>query len=499
MDDGALGSEQLREAPGKRWWLPLLVAIVSFLVYLATLRPEVGPGDSAELALQAYQLGVTHPPGYPLHTFLGKALCLFFSEPATATNLLSSLCAAGAVAVLSAILLHLTGSALAALCAPLIYAFLPEVWEAAVATEVYCLNALMLALALWAVVAWRRRPGWGRLLLTSIIFGLSMGSSAANLLLVPGFLVLLVERPKDRWLGAATFLLVTFLCGVLIMSWSFFRAPQVPPLGTDRPIDSLGNFVYFVTGASYPTAAGASVGFYLQRLVEHGAYWGESFLWLGLAFGVVGVAAQWQRDRYLLGGSLTMLLANFGYFTCYPVVDYRQMVLPSYLVFCVWVGSGLAHLRGRHIRLVPASAQVVVAVLLCLAMFLTELPDQRYKARGTPVTRFVHASFELFPENAYVCSVWPKYAALLYFQKIKGLRPDLTFVELVHLPRRYPWGTVSSFYDFAEEAVAHRPVVVYLDTPPPTDCGFDDLGQCWYQLPPSGWPAACRLAWLDDR
>jgi hypothetical protein len=498
MDDGALGSGQHGKTPTRLWWLPLVVAFVSFLVYFATLRPEVGPGDSAELALQAYQLGVTHPPGYPLHTFLGKVLCLFFTDPATATNLLSALCAAGVAGVLSAVLLRLTSSLLAALCAPLIYAFLPEVWETAVATEVYCVNAFMLALALWAVVAWRRRPGWGRLLLASIIFGLSLGSGAANLLLLPGFLILLVERPKHRWPGVALFLLVTFLSGALIMSWSFFRAPQVPPLGTDRPIDSFGNFLYFVTGASYPTAAIAPLAFYLQRFVEHGAYWGESFLWLGLAFGVVGAAAQWQRDRYLLGGSLAMLLANFAYFTCYPVVDYRQMVLPSYLIFCVWVGLGLAYLQTRRIRLVPTSAQLAVAALLCLAMLLVELPQQRYKARGTPVSRFVLASFELFPENAYVCSVWPKHAALLYFQKIKGLRPDLTFVELVHLPRRYPWGTVSSIYDFAEEAVGHRPVVVYLDTPPPPDCGFDDLGKCWYQLPLGGWPAACRLAWLDE-
>jgi hypothetical protein len=496
MNDGALGSGQHRVAPGRRWWLPLAVTCVSFLVYFATLRPEVGPGDSAELALQAYQLGVTHPPGYPLHTFLGKLLCLFFSEPATATNLLSALCAAGTAGVLSAILLRLTNSVSAALCVSLIYAFVPQVWEAAVGTEVYSVNALMLALVLWAVLAWRRRPAWGRLLLTSIVFGLSLGSGAANLLLLPGLLILLVERPKHRWPGIAFFLIVTFLCGALIMSWSLFRGPQVPPLGTDRPIDSFGDFVYFVTGASYPTAALAPMAFYLRRFVEHGAYWGESFLWLGLAFGVAGAAAQWRHDRWLLGGSLTMLLVNFGYFTCYPVVDYRQMVLPSYLVFCVWIGLGLAYLQARRVRLVPPSA-VGIAVLLCLAMFLTELPEQRYKARGTPVTRFVLASFELFPEDAYVCSVWPKHAALLYFQQIKGLRPDLTFVELVHVPRRYPWGMVSSFYDFAEEAVAHRPVVVYLDTPPPPECGFEELGQCWYRLPLSGWPPDCRLAWLD--
>ena len=45
-------------------------------MYLATLVPEVDCGDCAELSLQAYQLGVTHRPGYPLHTVLAKALTL---------------------------------------------------------------------------------------------------------------------------------------------------------------------------------------------------------------------------------------------------------------------------------------------------------------------------------------------------------------------------------------------------------------------------------------
>jgi len=51
----------------------LLLSLFSSFVCLATLVPEVDRGDCAEFSLSAYQLGVTHPPGYPLHTVLGKA------------------------------------------------------------------------------------------------------------------------------------------------------------------------------------------------------------------------------------------------------------------------------------------------------------------------------------------------------------------------------------------------------------------------------------------
>jgi len=133
-------------------FIPLTTGLLSFVVYWLTLLPEVGPGDSAELTLQAYQLGVTHPPGYPVHSFLGKLFTFVCAEPAVATNLLSAVCAAVAVGLLSAIVLYLTGGWCAAMFAPLLFAFTPRVWEAAITTEVYTVNVCVLGLALMLVI-----------------------------------------------------------------------------------------------------------------------------------------------------------------------------------------------------------------------------------------------------------------------------------------------------------------------------------------------------------
>ena len=40
-------------------------------IYYETLQPSVPGGDSGELVTEAYQLGLPHPPGYPLHSMLG--------------------------------------------------------------------------------------------------------------------------------------------------------------------------------------------------------------------------------------------------------------------------------------------------------------------------------------------------------------------------------------------------------------------------------------------
>jgi hypothetical protein len=56
-------------------WIACGCGVLSFVVYMSTLYPHVPGGDSGELIAAAYQLGVGHPPGYPLFCILEKILC----------------------------------------------------------------------------------------------------------------------------------------------------------------------------------------------------------------------------------------------------------------------------------------------------------------------------------------------------------------------------------------------------------------------------------------
>ena len=65
-------------------------ALASLLLFAATVCPTVPFGDGGELIAAAHRLGVAHPPGYPLYTFLGwLALKIPLGEPALRVNLLS--------------------------------------------------------------------------------------------------------------------------------------------------------------------------------------------------------------------------------------------------------------------------------------------------------------------------------------------------------------------------------------------------------------------------
>src|ERR1017187_7264992 len=52
--------------------IPLFSLLVVFSFYLSTMPASVYHGDDGETITDLYTLGIQHPPGYPLHTVLGR-------------------------------------------------------------------------------------------------------------------------------------------------------------------------------------------------------------------------------------------------------------------------------------------------------------------------------------------------------------------------------------------------------------------------------------------
>ena len=69
----------------------ILIFFISLFVYLITLCPTVYVGDCGELTTSVYQLGIAHPPGYPIYCILGKIFCAIpFSNIAYRVNFMSA-------------------------------------------------------------------------------------------------------------------------------------------------------------------------------------------------------------------------------------------------------------------------------------------------------------------------------------------------------------------------------------------------------------------------
>jgi MFS family permease len=444
----------------RAWLIPALTSVATLTVYLLTLSPEVGAGDAAELSLQSWQVGVSHPPGYPVYLFLGKLFTLVTSEPSQATNLLSAVATAVAVGLLCAITLSLTADVTSSILAALLFGLVPTIWAGAVTTEVYNVNVCLVAITLLILVRARDTKGVGGLMAGGTVFGLSLGAGLANLLLLPGLVWLLWHVCGARTRRILWFLVIVGSLAVVECAWTLWRSQALPPLGTKYVPDTLENLAQYLRGRQYLPIEWPPLGFYVSRLGEHTLYWLASFLWLGVAIGLVGLWALRRQRRTLCVGLVLMFVANMGYFTFHTWQDYREMVAPSYLVFGVWLALGIHALirLGRRFD-APALPGVIVTALVG-GLLLSGLRAARQEDHATPLSDFVGASFEVMPPDALVVTEWATFTPMLYFQRVHGLRPDVTLIERAEGPRRYRWGDVDDWRQYALEAALVRPVVL---------------------------------------
>lgn len=132
----------------------LVVFTCVFAVYIRTLHPSLPGGDSGELITAAYELGVAHPPGYPLFTLLAKLVIVLLPIGSVAyrVNLLCSFFGAVAASLLFSTSVRLSGSYTAGILAAGLYSFSRLTWQWSIAAEVFSLNNLFVVMLMGLTV-----------------------------------------------------------------------------------------------------------------------------------------------------------------------------------------------------------------------------------------------------------------------------------------------------------------------------------------------------------
>src|SRR5262247_3491914 len=128
--------------------LCLALTLLALALYVATLLPGIGSGDTAEFQRVAPTLDVAHPTGYPLYTILGWlwSHLPLGGTPAWRMNLFSALTAALAVGAVYLAGRELGQPPLVASAAALALATSQTFWSQATIAEVYAPAALIMAL-----------------------------------------------------------------------------------------------------------------------------------------------------------------------------------------------------------------------------------------------------------------------------------------------------------------------------------------------------------------
>ena len=468
--------------------LALFPASISFYIFFQTLIREVGWGDAGELSLQAYLLGVTHPPGYPLHTLLGKLFTLYISKPELATNLLSAVSTSLAVGVLCLLILELTDRWWLGVFVPLLLAFAPIIWSQAITTEVYSVNLLFFGFSLYLLLLWYRRSHPWLLVGSAAVFGLSLGVYLLNLILLPAFIYLIWRCGRQPARQILAFLVVVAVFGIGILSFSFFRSQVIYPLGTQYPPNTLYNAFKFLSCSECKSTDWLGAAILSQRVREHSGILLENFAYLGIPLGVLGLAAMWRKERDLAITLLAMLLIDLGYLTYLVSWEYYNMTGPAYFVLAICVACSGEWAKEIQWKPTPYLLTAILAGM-CIFQVAHLYPEKEVNARKKPVTFYVNAVFNRFPQDALVVGHWNKFTPMLYFQKVHGMRPDLLLVERNPSPRYYDFGYIESDLAYIQSMASVRPVVIDIkDSRLQGQFDFQLLGRHWYMLVPKGQP-----------
>ncbi|HEY7546514.1 MAG TPA: DUF2723 domain-containing protein [Blastocatellia bacterium] len=502
-----------------------IVFVASLSLYTLTLAPTVTLVDSGELIAAARQLGVAHPPGFPLYTLLTHLATLIpIGNVAQRVNFTSALFAALASAMLTLIVFEamLCASLLprlrrkaekkkhrkktgkkeakdtnlksanifeglpsplllaSPLMAGLLMAFSRTLWAYATIAEVYTLNTLMITVIFFLMLRWRRkviesvftepREDKDRLLLiAAFCFGLAMGVHHVTIgLMLPALAVLVYSTEgfaffkSKRLLRAALFA----FSGLLIYAYLPLAASRSAGLNWGDP-RTFEKIWWHVTGRQYQSFISFSLetmaGQFKEFLTFAGREFGPFWLPAALILTAFGFVALFRSDRTLLSFLALVILADLAYALNYDIAEDKDAYyLPTFLALIVAVAFGALWI----VRIVRASfSKAIAAGLLILIPALAlafNLPFDN-RSRYHVAEDYVSNILSAVDEGGMLLTLdWQVYSPLFYFREIERRRPDVVAIDVNQLRRSWYFDYLARTYPQVIEQSRDK-VAVYVE------------------------------------
>lgn len=435
----------------------LAVALVSLLGYVLKLAPSVTGGDSGELIVAARDLGVAHPPGYPLWTLLAHAFTwLPLQNTAWRVALFSATSSAGAAACLCAATNLFTGCWWAGVFAAGMFAFSPLTWEYATQGEVFALNNLLLAALLLVAVGYHRgkRPGWFSAL--GLLSGLAVSNHHTSIFVIAP-LVAATFLHGQLWRPAGWRVAVLGVAWGLVGLLPYLYLPMAAKWSSAVLVwsnpDSFGGLLNHFLRREYGTfqlasgqvASKVDLGRLLSYYFSTAAF---RLLFVTLPLAALGVmagvgAAGFKELRYYALALVAALALYLGVFQAMvnlspsdPLlagVLARFYLLPDLLI-CFFAGVGLF----ACVQIVPRSASVFITCAIVIPLGQLAYQGTGMLPHGRVVESYGRALLRELPPNAIllVQGDLPSNAAR-YVQQGDSFRSDVLILDQELLTR--PW------------------------------------------------------------
>ncbi len=465
---GAVGAAAQVSAPlpaGRLDLAALAAAVLGPLaLYAATLPRTVVLEDDGLFLMAGVHLGVAHPPGYPLYTLIVHLFTqLPLGDPAVLGHLSSAVLGALACGAVYACARLLGPSPAPALTAAWLFGVSEQFWSQAIITEVYTLNALLFFGAYALVLLGARDPRRKWPLRGAAV---AWGAGLANhwplmVLATPGLALALLpawREVRPRLLGAA------LLAAGLPYAWMVWQSQQAPAVNFYGPIESWGDFWFYVSRQGYsevdvsPTAGwndrASFLGWLAADLVRQTTLPGFALAMLGLGVlarggRLVATALAGSGVVALLGNSV-VLIALLGFdFDPFRLAVFRAYPLICYGVAALWAAAGMQWLIEHVPRRVaapwpagtpglcrvlraawsPAAAAVMVGAAM-VAMSASASWRANDRSSSDFAERHAEVVFELLPEDAALFVYGDAIGPLGYYRYVEERRPDVALYSL---------------------------------------------------------------------
>ncbi len=385
-----------------------VTAALSAILFATILTGHPGMGDAPETIAGVSTLGVLHAPGYPAYVIAARtfSIILPFGSPALAVNLFSLVCAAASVGSVQLLARRCGADRWAASLGALVLAVGAGFWFYAGFAKHDMFSGLLFVVALHVLLAWQARPSTRRLVATSLVCAIGLGSSwPLTVVLVPAVaMVLVVNRRQLAWRPLATALAVGAAAVVALYGFVIVRATADPAVNWGR-VTSVSRLERLITRTDFtrvgapgveatPSARATTPSGRIATAHTSGLLGGYFGMFLrelgvaGMALAVWGLVASFRDRRRTTSVAIAVvfasnLLAVLTQLGTSPSSSYDTILIEEgFLLGCLfalacWVAIGATDVVARVARrleepaapsrgriVVPAATAVIAAAVL---------------------------------------------------------------------------------------------------------------------------------------
>lgn len=456
IEEASREANEAVRGPAALLWILMIVSAITFL---KTLCPTVPGGDSGELISVAKNLGVAHPPGYPLYIMLAHLMTyLPMGSVAWRVNLLSAIFALATGFVVFKIVENWLKDRWLALVSASVFMFSPLVWRYSVVAEVFTLNNFFVSLLVYISIKFIERPDLRKAYFWIFVLGLACSHHHTILFLAIPIFAYLVYREYRLLLNPKMILICS---GLFVLGLSpYFYLPLVAEkklmISWGDTSTWSGFWTHFLRAeyGTFKLATGDGSGY--NPLLNFRYYFEDltlQFLWIGLipvGFGLWAIwKSEWRKDPRALMIAIAFLfylvvfqsMANMDLSNrLFYDVQSRFWMAPNLLLSLV-LALGLKEIITRfkdHLAKVKVNLVVpVVAVGFSATQLGTHFNQEDY-SRNTLFYDLGKSMLEGLPSKAVLFMRGDVYVnSMRYLQSVEGFRTDVAAIPFDLL--WWPW------------------------------------------------------------